>query len=1082
MPKRHFAKGRVKKEVIIDKTEQKKIKLDPELLDDQDSEENPLVLPSQKRKTTVVETEKVPKKRLSKKQERKLKSVLQRREKKSKRKQLIEDLAKVQLPSDKLDLMTSTTDSFNQTIKKENKKIEKLKKPKKVKEIIEESESEEDKVEEFTLMQPEENEKAKDDDDKEETNESENEEEIKQDESEELKKEEKPVETSEKLTAENTKAVFVPCQRNEEIQEARLKLPILGEEQVVMETIREKDVVVLSGATGSGKSTQLPQFLYEAGYTQNGKKIVVTEPRRVAAINVSRRVGEEMNLPSSKVSYQIRYEGNVTDETEIKFVTDGVLLKEMQNDLTLSRYSVVIIDEAHERSVNTDVLIGLLSRIVLLRRKKGNVLKLIIMSATLRTEDFTANTRLFKIEPPLISVESRQYNVKVTFARKTPEDYLKGALKEVCKIHKQQPPGGILVFLTGQREVNWLCHKLKTSSNTMLPLEDKETHPKRSRKRNNKKKMPTIKLESYSALPEDEEESDLEVDEIEMLESDDGDEEIDNDGLDPMHVLPFYSLLPPERQQQVFNSVPEGKRLCVVATNVAETSITIPNIKYVVDSGKVKRKIYDKSGGSSKFEIVWTSKASADQRSGRAGRMSDGKCFRLFSSAVFEHDMPEFDEPDIIVKPAEDLYLQMKSMGIDNVMNFPFPTPPSALTLQVAERHLLALNALKRKGKTTKLTELGKTMATLPVSPKYAKMIAMAYDTDVLHYVIILVACLSVNQLFSDYLLCRKELTNVWTEGGYKLLGDYMCILTAIGATEELNSENEFCMRLGLRWKAVLEVRKLRNLIVNTINSVSGSEFSISKDLEPPSLAQATKLRKIMLGGFVDQIAKLEYKIDEETKKKIRFYQPLLINEPSQINSNSIMNIKKEDHEFIIYNDMSITNDVRKLSYIAVIDKRWLPSYCPFYCKFQPKLKYEREDPHSPYFDEESGKINCFNETSFGVNEIEWKLPIHEKEFTEFTAFFYKLYAKFLLDGLILKDLAQFSKDLLHSANMIIMSLSIPPYSKPLVQKLMNEKITDRQKLLDCFDNNEQFLLEEYLKWLPENMHYTVKKIWPPRK
>lgn len=172
--------------------------------------------------------------------------------------------------------------------------------------------------------------------------------------------------------------------------------------------------------------------------------------------------------------------------------------------------------------------------------------------------------------------------------------------------------------------------------------------------------MPSIKLENYSALPEDEEESDLEVDEVEMIESDGDDEEIKDENFEPMQILPFYSLLPPEKQQQVFTDVPEGSRLCVVATNVAETSITIPNIKYVVDSGKVKKKIYDKISGSSKFEVVWTSKASADQRAGRAGRMSEGKCFRLFSSAVFEHDLPEFDEPDIIMKPAEDLYLQMK--------------------------------------------------------------------------------------------------------------------------------------------------------------------------------------------------------------------------------------------------------------------------------------------------------------------------------------------------------------------------------------------------------------------------------------
>lgn len=167
---------------------------------------------------------------------------------------------------------------------------------------------------------------------------------------------------------------------------------------------------------------------------------------------------------------------------------------------------------------------------------------------------------------------------------------------------------------------------------------------------------------------------------------------------------------------------------------------------------------------------------------------------------------------------------------------------------------------------------------------------------------------------------------------------------------------------------------------------------------------------------------------------------------------------------------------------IAVINKTWLPTYCPFYCKFEPKLKYDREDSQSPYYEKESGKILCFNETSFGINEIEWKLPVHEREFTEFTAFFFKLYAKFFLDGIIFQDLKEFTKELLHSSNMIVMSLSIPPYSRPLLQKLMNEKITDKQKLEDKFAKEDKFLLEEYLKWLPENIHLKVKNMWPPKK
>ena len=195
-------------------------------------------------------------------------------------------------------------------------------------------------------------------------------------------------------------------------------------------------------------TTQVPQFLYEGGYTTKGV-IGVTEPRRVAAVTMSRRVGMELNRTSDMVSYQIRYEGNATENTIIKFMTDGVLLKEIENDFFLSNYSVILIDEAHERSFFTDILLGLLSRIVPMRKKQGKELKLVIMSPTLRVEDFTGNTRLFSTPPPVISVESRQFPVTVHFNKRTPDDYLHEAFRKVCKIHRTLPSGGILVFVTG---------------------------------------------------------------------------------------------------------------------------------------------------------------------------------------------------------------------------------------------------------------------------------------------------------------------------------------------------------------------------------------------------------------------------------------------------------------------------------------------------------------------------------------------------------------------------------------------------------------------------------------------------------
>ena len=447
---------------------------------------------------------------------------------------------------------------------------------------------------------------------------------------------------------------YVQVNRSEEMELSRSKLPIIAEEQLIMETINSQGVVVLSGETGSGKTTQLPQFLYEAGYASDGKMIGVTEPRRVAATAMANRVAMELGLDSSIVSYQIRYEGNVTEKTKIKFMTDGVLLREVEKDFLLSRYSVIIIDEAHERSVFTDILIGLLSRIVPLRHKKGSPLKVIIMSATLRVSDFTENSRMFKIPPPVISVESRQFPVTVHFNKRTHEDYMGEAFRKVCKIHKQLPEGGILVFLTGQQEVNTMVRKLKAmfpgkggvvedpvdDDTEMGKLLDKE---KNSRKKAAKKQtlsvLPEIDLSNYNIQPLDDTDADVhgaddEDADLDILEEDE-DSSNPSSLSAPLHVLPLYSLLSSERQSLIWSGAPPGSRLCVVATNVAETSLTIPGVKYVVDTGKVKVKHWDKVTGVTTFLVDWTSQAQANQRAGRAGRTGPGKTYRLFTERAY---------------------------------------------------------------------------------------------------------------------------------------------------------------------------------------------------------------------------------------------------------------------------------------------------------------------------------------------------------------------------------------------------------------------------------------------------------------
>lgn len=584
--------------------------------------------------------------------------------------------------------------------------------------------------------------------------------------------------TKEKLKEEREEVsgptVYVEVNRRPEIEEVRQKLPVITEEQVIMEHIRYKDVVVVCGETGSGKTTQVPQFLYEAGYAaSDGKMICVTEPRRVAAISMSKRVADEMNLSSDIVSYHIRYENNITKDTKIKFVTDGVLLREIQKDFLISSYSVVIIDEAHERSVFSDILIGLLSRIIPLRLKRGNPLKLVIMSATLRINDFTQNRKLFKEIPPVVKIDARQYPVTTHFLKTTPSDYMDAAYRKVIEIHMTQPAGGILVFVTGRYEVNILCRKLSkafpSSHQNDTQTRGKKTYHKKQSQKSSQKLSPEKKGEMLPKVDEDkvnddeapENEnvsgSDEETSDDDDDDEDPGDKTMKEKYREPLYCLPLYSMLPKEKQSAVFMGVPVGHRLCVISTNVAETSLTIPDVKYVVDTGKVKTKVYDKTTGVSAYIISWCSKASSEQRKGRAGRTSPGHCYRLFSSAVFNNDFPDFCDPEIVTKPIDDLVLQMKSFNIIKVVNFPFPTPPDVESLVSSERRLIEMGALTEiktsvnvdGRKSCIISPLGRVMSKFPVSPRYSKMMSYAYP-EILPFVIAIISGLTVQEIFVD--------------------------------------------------------------------------------------------------------------------------------------------------------------------------------------------------------------------------------------------------------------------------------------------------------------------------------------------
>ncbi|KAI8590409.1 P-loop containing nucleoside triphosphate hydrolase protein [Geranomyces variabilis] len=813
--------------------------------------------------------------------------------------------------------------------------------------------------------------------------------------------------TAAKPTAKRT--FHVPVHRPEAIQLARISLPVVMEEQPIMEAIFKNDVTILCGETGSGKTTQVPQFLYESGFgdpthPEFPGMVGITQPRRVAAMSMARRVADEMALKKGEVTYQVRYDkGDTGSKTRIKFMTDGILLRELSvaaggekqpghtgapADLLLSKYSCIIIDEAHERTIGTDVLIGWLTRIVSLRNS-GKVagvkpLKLVIMSATLRVEDFTMNTTLFPVaqRPPVVKVDGRQHKVVIHYNKKTPEiDYGSEALKKISKIHMKLPPGGILVFMSGQQEIQVLVRKLRKE----FPL----PKAKVAAEEVSVAKAPG----SESLFEEADEAADVEmgrdVDDFDDADLDD-DEDDEEEAVEvlgglsddeeaaapiftppankseamPLHVLPLYSLLPTEAQMRVFDAPPPGTRLVVVATNVAETSLTIPGIKYVVDCGKVKERRFDTHSGVQTYQVCWTSRASADQRAGRAGRTGPGHCYRLFSSAVFNDYFEQFSQPEILRIPIEGVVLQMKSMGINNVVGFPFPTPPGHNNLRSAEKLLSHLNAVDADPSTNvfKITELGRIMAKFPVSPRYAKMIIVAASQpgNILAYTIAVVAGLSVGDPFirDEDIIGRiadsddeeydegdeeKQARNQKRAAFWKTMllfsgnpptSDALRLLTAIGAytaesVRRNGSPDAFCDKHFLRAKAMEEMRKLRQQLTNLVKTSLADAMADNKTgrkqqkqqlypavadlcvdpmLPPPSPRESAAILQVILAGFADRVARL----DEATskgcggKKYVPVYRTMTggKNEVCRIHPASCLYRERPAPRYVVYEEL----------------------------------------------------------------------------------------------------------------------------------------------------------------------------------
>ncbi|KAI7857141.1 P-loop containing nucleoside triphosphate hydrolase protein [Circinella umbellata] len=799
------------------------------------------------------------------------------------------------------------------------------------------------------------------------------------------------------LSNDIAKPFYVPVNRLASVQEARLKLPVCSEEQVIMEAIRNNTVVIICGETGSGKTTQVPQFLYEAGWSHpdsdNPGIIGITQPRRVAAVSMAKRVGHELNLPGDEVSYQIRYDATTSKKTRLKFMTDGVLLRELSQDLLLTKYSCLIIDEAHERNLNTDILIGVVSRVLRLRaelsredRQKIKPLRVVIMSATLRVTDFTENKTLFDKPPPVINVDARQFPVSVHFNKRTREDYVGESFKKISKIHEKLPPGGILVFLTGQNEITHLCKLLRQKYPSLPPKATKKE--KKEEDQANKLETQTEELPNGQADMETEDVNLGENDEIEEdfdLESDEDDTDIE-EGFDkeelgevnqdaPLHVLPLYSMLPTEAQLRVFEPPPEGTRLCVIATNVAETSVTIPGIRYVVDCGKAKDRKFNVETGIQSFEIDWTSKASADQRAGRAGRTQAGHCYRLFSSAVFDHEFEKFSLPEIKRMPLEGVVLNMKAMNIDQVVNFPFPTPPPRESLFKAEKLLQYLGGVDKM--TKHITEFGEAMSLFPIGPRLAKMLIIGQQHGCLPYVIIMVSALSVGNPFDQNEAQRqKHIMTFVSEAS-----DILTLITTVGAYEYAGGSDSFCQDHGLRQKAMTEIRQLRRQLTNIVAAnFPGVDICVDPKLKPPNKKQLQILQQILTAGLIDSIAVRADVLEAGGGRGARHknasgvaYKLMWSDEDAFIHPTSVLYVQ-EPPVMIAYNELTQTPNNTWMKGVTAVEPKWLCNLGKELCTYGRPLNY----PLPKVIGEKKDRRIVHVIPQFGPKD--WPLPAIEVE------------------------------------------------------------------------------------------------------
>ncbi|KAH9708327.1 putative pre-mRNA-splicing factor ATP-dependent RNA helicase DEAH4 [Citrus sinensis] len=660
-------------------------------------------------------------------------------------------------------------------------------------------------------------------------------------------------------------------------------LPILQYEEKIVETVEQNPVVVVIGETGSGKSTQLSQILHRHGYTKSGI-IGVTQPRRVAAVSVARfsltyyvvvrrRVAQELGVRlGEEVGYAIRFEDRTSERTLIKYLTDGVLLREILSNPDLSPYSVIILDEAHERSLNTDILLGLVKRLVNLRASK---LKILITSATLDGEKVSK----FFSNCPTLNVPGKLYPVEILHSKERPTSYLESALKTAIDIHVREPEGDVLIFMTGQDDIEKLVSK----------LEDK----------------------------------------IQSLD--------EGSCMDAV-ILPLHGSLPPEMQAiayllfemgragerptvRVFSPPPPNCRRFIVSTNIAETSLTVDGVVYVIDCGYVKQRQYNPSSGMYSLDVVQISKVQANQRVGRAGRTRPGKCYRLYPSTVYHDEFLDVTVPEIQRSSLAGSVLYLKSLDLSdiNVLKFDFLDPPSSESLEDALKQLYLIDAIDENGS---ITSIGRTMAELPLEPSLSRMLMEANEYGCLSQALTVAAMLSAETTLlpgrSKSTEKKRKHTPLELPDGSGW-GDHIQLLQIYECWDECDYDVNWVKDNGLQVRGMMFVKDIRKQLCQIMQKIAKGSLDVRANHRwKESRQDYRKLRKALCVGYANQLA--ERMIHHNGYRTLGF-KPQLV----QVHPSSELKTDEEGllPNYVVYHELIATSRPYMRN-VCAVEMQWV--------------------------------------------------------------------------------------------------------------------------------------------------------------